>query len=116
MNVFIILQLFRSVPTLPKIVLGREQTEENNIIARHANISDILTLLSLLSADAKLAVLLRVSLNKTEVRNFPLLHFPRWLCLVHGQFAMSLLRMKRSVVCKCQCFCLFDIQQWSVLS
>ena len=75
MNVFIILQLFRSVPTLPKIVLGREQTEENNI-ARNANISDILTLLSLLSADAKLAVLLRVSLNKAEARNFPLLHFP----------------------------------------
>ena len=75
MNVFIILQLFRSVPTLPKIVLGREQTEEKNI-ARNANISDILTLLSLLSADAKLAVLLRVSLNKAEVRNFPLLHFP----------------------------------------
>ena len=55
-------------------------------------------------------------LTKVQVRNFPLLHFPRWLCLVHGKLAMSLWRVKRSVICKCQCFCLFDIQQWSVLS
>ena len=48
---------------------------------------------SLLSAES--AILLRVSsLTKAEVRNFPLLHFPRWLCLVHGQLAMSLRRVK----------------------
>ena len=76
-------------------------------------IADIVTLLRLLSAD----VLLRIpSLSKVEVLNFPLLHFPKWLCLVHGQLAMSLPCMKRQVICKCQCFCLFDIQQWSVLS
>ena len=33
--------------------------------------------------------------------------------MVHGQLAMSLRRMKTSVICKCQ---FFDIQQWSVLS
>ena len=34
-----------------------------------------------ISADAKSAVLLRVpSLTKAEIRNFPSLHFPRWLC------------------------------------
>ena len=54
----------------------------------------------MLSADAKSALLLRVpSLIKVEVRNFPLLHFPRWLCLVHGQLAMSLRRVKRSAIC-----------------
>ena len=44
-----------------------------------------------MSADAKLAVLLRIlSLIKVDVRNFSLLHFPKWLCLIHGQLAMSL--------------------------
>ena len=33
--------------------------------------------------------------------------------MVHGQLAMSLRRMKTSVICKCQ---FFDIQQSSVLS
>ena len=57
----------------------------------------------MLIADAKLAVLLRVpSLIKVAVRNFPLLHFPRWLCLVHGQLAMSPRRVKRSFIRKCQ--------------
>ena len=36
-----------------------------------------------MSADVKLAVILMVlSLTKVEVRNFPLLHYPRWLSLV----------------------------------
>ena len=75
------------------------------------------TLLTLLSADTKSAVFLRVpSLTIVEVRNFPLLHFPRWLCLVHGQLAISLQHGKGLVVCKYQCFCLFDTHQWSVLS
>ena len=56
------------------------------------------------------------SLAKVEVRNFSLLHFPRWFCLVNGQLAMSLRRVKRSVVCKFQFFRLFDIQQCSVLA
>ena len=56
----------------------------------------------MLSADAKSAVLLRVlSLTKIEVHNFPWLHFPRWLSLVHGQLAMSLRRVIRSIICKC---------------
>ena len=74
-------------------------------------------LLTLLSADAKSAVLLRVlSLTKVEVRNFPFIHFPRWLCLVHGPLFMSMQCVKRSVIFKYQCFCIFDIQKWSVLS
>ena len=58
------------------------------------------------SADAKSAVVLRVpSLAKVEVRNFPLLHLPIWLCLIHERIAISL----RLVIWKCQCFCLFNI-------
>ena len=30
-----------------------------------------------------------------------MLHFSKWLCLVHGQFAMSLRHVKRLVICKC---------------
>ena len=37
------------------------------------------------------------SLTKVEVFNFPLLHFPTWLCLVHGQLVMSLGRVKRFI-------------------
>ena len=71
----------------------------------------------MLSDDAKSAVLLKVlSLTKVEVLNFSLLQFPAWLCLVHGQLAMSLRRAKMSIICKFQCFCLFYIQKWSVLS
>ena len=70
-----------------------------------------------MSADGKLVVLLRVPLlTKVEVRNFPELLFSRWLCLAHLQFAISLRRVKRSVIWKYQSFCLFDTQLWSVLS
>ena len=80
------------------MIFGCERREENNNITRNASRSDILTLLTLLSADTKSAVLLRVpSLTKVEVRNFPLLHFPRWLCLVHGQLAMSVINDNVSV-------------------
>ena len=69
-----------------------EQREENNNITRNSSRSDISALLTLLSA----TVLLRVpSLTKVELCNFPLLHFPKWLSLVHGQLAMSLRRIKR---------------------
>ena len=38
-----------------------------------------------------LCVLLTVpSLAKAEIRNFPLLHFPKWFCLIHGELGMSL--------------------------
>ena len=90
---------------------------KNNNIKRNSSRSDILTLLTLLSVDAKSTVILRVSsLTKVPVRNFRLLHFPKWLCLIQGELAMTLRRVKKSVICKYQCFCLFDIQQWSVLS
>ena len=56
---------------------------------------------------AVLCVLLMVpSLTKVEVRNFPFLYFPRWLCRIHGQLGTSLRGGKRSVIFKCQCFCL----------
>ena len=110
MDVFIILQLFAND-------FWVRTNWQNNNITRNLSRSDILTLVTLLSADAKSAVLLMVpSLTKVKVRNFPLLHFPKWLCLVHGQLAMSLRRVKMPVICKCQCFCLFDIHQWSILS
>ena len=105
MDVFIILQL--SANDFP--LIGKRK---NNNITINLSRSDILTSLTLLSADAKLTllcVLLRVLLTKDKVCNFPLLHFPRWFCLIHGQLGMSLECLKRSVMFKCQCFCLFDI-------
>ena len=90
---------------------------KNNNITRNSSRSNILILLTLLSAVTKLAVLLRVlPLTKVQLRNFPLLHFTKWLCLFLGQLAMPLRRVKKLIICKCQCFYLFDIQQWSVLS
>ena len=51
--------------------------EKNNNITRNSSRFYILTLLTLLSADAKSGLYLRVSsLTKVEVRNFLLLHFP----------------------------------------
>ena len=74
---------------------------------------NIINILTLLSADAKSAVLLRVpSLTKDKVHNFPLQHFPTWLCLIRGQLDLSLQRVKRSVIYICQCFFLFDIHQF----
>ena len=97
------------------MIFGQEQRENNNNITRNSSRSDILALLTLLSVDSSSTVLLRVlSLTRVQVRNFPLLHLPKWLSLVHGQLAMSLQHVKKLVICKC--FCLFDIKQWSVLS
>ena len=110
MDVFIILQL--SANDFRVRTKGGEQ--------QHQNKPRQIRLLTLLSADAKPAVicvlLMIPSLTKVEVCNFLLLHFPRWFCLIPGQLGMSLRRVKRSVIYKCQCFRLFDIQQWSVLS
>ena len=88
-----------------------QQSEKNSNITRKAsssgiNIFNIIDILTLLSAAAKLAVLLRVPLLiKVEVSNFSLLHIPKWLCLVHHrQFAVSLQRVKRSVIYNFPCF------------
>ena len=71
MDVFIILQLFAND-------FWVRTSWQNNNITRNLSRSDILTLVTLLSADAKSAVLLMVpSLTKVKVRNFPLLHFPK---------------------------------------
>ena len=110
MDVFIILQLSANDFQV-------RTKEKNNSITRNSSRSDILTLLTLLSVDVKSTVLLRVPLlTKVPVCNFLSLHFSKWLCLVHRQLAVFLRRVKRSVICKCLCFCLFNIQQWSVLS
>ena len=53
-------------------------------------------------------------LTKIQTRKSLLLSFSRWLCLIHEQFDMYLRHVKRLVICKCQCFCLFNIQKWSV--
>ena len=59
------------------MIFGWEQEEENNIITRNTSRSDI-NILTLLSADAKSAILLRdPSLTKFEVRNLQFLHFPQ---------------------------------------
>ena len=109
-DLLIILQLF-----VNDFQVGANR--KNNNITRNSSRFNILILLTLLSAVTKLAVLLRVlPLTKVQLRNFPLLHFTKWLCLVLGQLAMPLRRVKKLIICKCQCFYLFDIQQWSVLS
>ena len=96
---------------------GKQHHYKKRKQIRYLNILNILNTLTLLSADAKSAILLRVpSLTKVEVPNFPLIHFSRWFSLVNGQRAMYLRRVKKSVLCKLQCFCLLDIQQWSVYS
>ena len=65
MNVFIILQLSRSVRLNPKWFSGKIK-------------SDVLTLLTLPSSDVKSAIFMGVpSLIKVEIRNFSLLHFLR---------------------------------------
>ena len=93
-----------------QMIFGWEQMEENNNTTRNSTRSDILTLLALMSADAKSAEPQRVSsLTKVEVHNFLLLHFPKWFCLGHGQFFMPLWRVQSLAIYKCQCFCLFDI-------
>ena len=89
--------------------------EENNNIITNSSKSDISRLLTLSSADAKSTLFPSVpSLTKIQARNFSLLNFPRWLCLIHRQFDMYLCLVKRLVICKCQSFCLFDIQKWRV--
>ena len=96
---------------------GKQQHYKKHKQINYFNIFNIINILTLLSANAKSAVLLKVpSLTKVEVSNFPLPHFPRWFCLVHGQFPMSLRRVKRSIIHKLQCFCLFNIQQRSVFT
>ena len=70
------------------------QHSGNYNITRNSSRSDILILLTLLSVDAKSVVLRVLSLTKVRVRNFSLLHFLKWLCLVDGQLAISLLRVK----------------------
>ena len=75
-DIFILLKLSRSV---------RLCREKNNNTARNASKSDTLTLFTLLNADAKSAVILRVpSSTKVEGCSFSSLHFPKWLCLIHG--------------------------------
>ena len=75
-----------------QIIFRWEQRKKNNNITSNSSKSDISTLLTLLSAD----VLLRLpSLTKVEASNLPLLHFPKWFCLVYGQHALSLQRVKR---------------------
>ena len=105
---------FHNIVTFCKSFLGKNKGKKQQ---HYKKVKHMLTLLTLLSVNAKSTVLLKVlSLTKVQVHNFPLLYFPKWLYLVYRQLAMSPRHVKRSVIYKGQCFCLFDIQQWSVLS
>ena len=113
MDVLIILQLTRSVH-LRKRFSGENKERKTQCYKKHMQIRYFNILLS---AKEKTATVLRVSsLTKVEVRNFLLLHFLRCICFIHGQLDISLRLVKRLVKRKCQRFCLFDIQKWSVLS
>ena len=86
--------------------------------------SGILTLLTLLSADAKSPVLLRVSsLTKVWSTQFSVATICKWLCLVHQQLAMRLWHVKSFILstsfsvteippwrvsAKCQLLCLYS--------
>ena len=116
MDVFIILQVSRNVCLAHKWFSCENKRRKQHYYKkckqiRYLKIFNITNILTLLSADPKSAILLRVpSLTKVGLHNFPLLHFPRWFCFFNGQLAMSLRRVKSSVICKLQCFFLFDIQ------
>ena len=105
MDIFIILHFLEVYASATIDFRVRTKRGKNHYYKKYKqiiylNIFNIIIILTWLSADAKSAILLRVpSSTKVQVCNFSLLHFPRWLCLV-----------------KFQCFCLFDIQHWSVLS
>ena len=86
---------FHSLATFCKGFLCENKGTENNNIKRNSSILDILTWLTLLSADAKSIVLLKVpSLNKIE------LHFPK--CFQISKWFMDNL------------LCLFDV--WKLRS
>ena len=63
-----------------------------------------------------ISVFLYFCITEAQLHTLSLLHFPRWLCLIHGQFDMHLRHVRRSVKCKCKCFCLVNIQKWLVFS
>ena len=122
MDVFIISQLSRSARLRRTWFWVRTKKRKQHHYKKRNQIRDlkifnIINILTLLSADAKSATLLRArTLTKVKVRNLPLLDFVRRVCLVNGQLVTSLGLVKRSVICEFQCFCLFNIQHWSVLS
>ena len=105
-DVFLILQLSVSVRLRRKWFSGQNKERKTTLLrnarntTRYLNIFNFINILTLMSTDAKSAILLRVpSLTKNvEARNFPLLHFPRCFCLVNGQLATSLRRVKRLVI------------------
>ena len=93
MDVFIILQLSNDFRVRTK--RGKQNYCKKRKQIRYLNIFNIINILTLLSADVKSPILLTVSsLTKVEVPNFSLLNFARWFCLVNGQLAMSLRRVK----------------------
>ena len=76
----------------------RRNARRSDIYKTLYNVTKILTLLS---ADVKSAIILRVlSLTKVEVRKFLLLLFSSRFCLGNGQLAISLQCMKWSVIFK----------------
>ena len=105
-DVFLILQFSGSVRLRRKWFSGQNKERKTTLLrnarntTRYLNIFNFINILTLMSTDAKSAILLRVlSLTKNvEARNFPLLHFPRCFCLVNGQLATSLRRVKRPVI------------------
>ena len=109
MDVFIILQRSTSV-RLRKRFSGENKTKKNkknDNVTKNASKLNILIFLTLLSADVKSAVPLRIPL----LRNFLLPHFVKWRCFLHEQLDIFLRREKSSVISKCQYFCLLAIQK-----
>ena len=81
----------RSLIRTLKYVLDILQTEEAFTVEEYKHTHT--------HTHTKSAVILRALwLAKVKVRNFSLLRFSRWLCLIHGQFTMSLRRVKKLVI------------------
>ena len=104
---------FHNLATFQKWFSCENKGRKNNDITRNWSRSDILTLLTLLSADAKSPVLLRVpSLTKVWSAQFPVAAICKWLCLVHQQLAMRLWHVKSFILSTS--FSVTEIPPWRV--
>ena len=113
MDVFIIMQL--SVNDFRVRKMGRKQQHCKKLKQiRYFNITNITEYWCEIGCTSEGSIINRSWITQYLLAIFSQ-RFPNSQ-MVYGQLAMSLRCMKRLVLYKCQCFCLFDVQQWSVLS
>ena len=96
---------FHNISTFCKWFSGDKKMEENNNITWNSSRSNILTLLKLLSADAKSAVLLTEGsvINQNWSTQFPGVTFPQMALFGSLTTFYVSATVKTLVICKCQC-------------